>query len=440
MFEDKLGWTRRLSMHNAVILLIAIFCINLCAATTTEMVKNGDFSSTVTTNWSLVAKDTSVKGAIVNQEYVITRSAHAALSDSENANISFSQGSIKLEKDKSYIVRFTAKADSAFTAKAVVKMNKSPWNGYSAYTECLIKTTVDTFSFEFRMDSTSDSAGKLELDLGWMRAQGKITLDNISLQAKSGGSANSCEILSNGDFSSTSVTGWLLNLQGKNTATRSVKNGQLEIAVTKYDTGCDTAPYLMQLYQAGLKLQKGVPYKLTFAIKADSIIQMGNYYVGMNKTPWSSYCGYPMLNAGPTWDSSQSVDLTLDSADNSARIVFDLGGIGGPGKIYFDNISLKIIDCNTEVMHTALVSGQASALKATFRDRTLQILGVSSPASVRLYNPSGKEVLRFGELTPSKGAIFLPLKGKTAKGVYFVRIAERNAQKGTSCTVRLINQ
>jgi hypothetical protein len=432
--------TGKTVIFKAGIMVCTMMCLGLFAATTTELIKNGDFGSTVTSNWTLVSTDTSVKGAIVNQEYVITRSKHASASDTLNSGIAFVQKGITLEKDKYYTVRFTAKADSAFTAKVVAKMTKSPWGGYSQYQECSIKTTIDTFNFVFRMDSTTDTNSCLEFDLGWMRAVGKISLDNISLKVQPGNTTNSSELLINGDFSSPAVSSWLLNLQGKNTGARVIKDGQLEVTITKWDTACSEKPYLIQVQQTGLKLLKDASYKLAFAIKADSNIVSGNYYVGMNKDPWDSYCAYPMLSAGPTWDSSQYVEFTMSNADNGARVVFDLGGLGGPGKVYFDNISLKCTSCNSGVAELATVHSKSPKLFAILKNRSLEIAGVSSPVSIRLYNSSGKAVLSLGEIKPNNGTVSLSLCQKTAAGVYFARIIERNAPKNTSSVVRLIHQ
>jgi hypothetical protein len=416
----------RISISNAgkndrfivpVIFFIAFLSFSVFATTSPELVKNGDFSSTTVTNWTLAVKDSSVKGAITDQAYVITRSVHAAASDTNNYGIQLSQGSISLEKGKSYVFSFTAKADSEFTASINVGMNKSPWTSYSGYFPFSVKTVLDTFSFEFKMDST-DAASRIVLDIGWMRAKGTVTLDNISLKSSSSGSTNSGEILLNWDFSSTVVANWPLNLQGKGTATKAITNGQLVISITK----CDTFPYCIQLDQTGIKLVKGASYNLTWKAKADSLFS-GGVYAGPNHEPWGQYGGYGSFSMSQDWDSTNSWPFTVDTADNSARIAFDLGGMAGPGKIYFDYISLKRTDVPVKNNVTA---DKKSGFHAILKGHMLQIQATSPITAYQIFNASGKELISSGKIASNCGMVSLVLNPGMSKGVYFVKIMEKS--------------
>jgi hypothetical protein len=419
--------------------------INLCAATSTEMIKNGDFSSTVVTNWTLIPTDTSVKGAIVNQEYVITRSQHASASDTLNSGIALSQGSLSLEKGKAYNASFTAKADSAFIAKVTIKKNTSPWCSYSGYIEFPIKTTVDTFKFSFKMDSASDAESRLEFDLGWMRSIGKITLDNISLKldTSSIGPQPVGEIIKNGDFSSTNLTGsyWKLATENGSKGTMKVENGQLKVAVTKL--GTEQAAWEIQCMQTNVKIDSGHTYHVSLHGKADSVYS-SMVYIGINKDPWSSYTGWSNnFMFFPDMDTLNFYfDFTMDTAsDPAAKFVITLGATAVPNTFTFDNISVKCTDCNSDTKEGAIIARQSLKLQATLIDRNLRIVGVSSPASIRLYDATGKTIFFFGEAMPQKGTLSFPLYQKIAKGVYFTKIAERSAQRESpSAIIRLINQ
>jgi hypothetical protein len=425
------------------IFIAAICTIALFASTGTEMITNGDFSSTVLTNWTLAKADSvNVSGAITSGQYVVTRAAAALAGDTNSWNIQFSRKSLSMEKGKIYTVSYSAKSDSTFSMDVNVGMNKDPWTTYSGFQQATVTNVLDTFSFEFTMDTT-DAGARLVFDLGRMRAMGKITLDNISMKASGAVIDPSGELIKNGDFSSTSLTNWAVNIKSGSgaAATKSVVNGQLVVDITKMGSP-DPTNYDVQLSQIGLKLVKGKEYQVTWKAKSDSIYQMGAY-VGMNKDPWGMYSSYNGGNVlTPDWDSTYLYTFAMDSADDvNGRIAFDIGDVAGGGarKVYFDNISMKCTNCNTNVGEVTAISKQTPQLRAIFKNRILEIAGVSSPSLVHLYNSTGKEIITIGEMAPNKGTISIALKRTIAKGVYFARIVEKSAQKNlSSSTVRLI--
>jgi hypothetical protein len=109
--------------------------------------------------------------------------------------------------------------------------------------------------------------------------------------------------------------------------------------------------------------------------------------------------------------------------------------------VYLDNISMKCTNCNAGVGDFTAISKQTTPLRAVFKNRTLEVAGVSSSASVRLFNSMGKELVVSKEMEPNKGTIFLTLKRTIAKGIYFARITDRSVKNNISSnTVKLIQQ
>jgi hypothetical protein len=419
----------------ATILLFPTF-----ASVAQELVTNGDFSSTTITNWTLAVPDTSVKGGIESGQYVITRKAKAKPADTTNWGIQLSYKGLSLEKGKTYVVSFIAKADSVFIANVNVGMNKSPWGTYSGFTQFTITSTLDTFTFEFKMDS-ADNACRIVFDVGFMKGPGKLFLDNISVKADAGSSTTAGELIKNGDFSSASLAMWKLNFRtAKSKATMSVVNGELEVNLTKMGNYPDSAlNYDIQLAQTGIKLEKGKNYKLKWDARTTVPYQMSNY-VAMNKDPWAAYSSYNAVLYSTDMDVGESLEFTMDSAtDAGARVAFDMGDVADstPRKVYFDNISLTCTDCNTNVAEVFAASANLAQLHGIMKGRTIEIAGLSSPATLRIYNASGKMVLAFGEKTPATGSVSVALTRELAKGVYLVKV---NQGASSPATLRLINQ
>ncbi|MBN1309322.1 MAG: carbohydrate binding domain-containing protein [Chitinispirillaceae bacterium] len=433
--------TTTAAVRRTGIVIAAICCAGAFASSEPELVKNGDFSSTTLTNWAFSRKDSAnVSGVITSGVYVVTRATDAAEDDTNTWNVQFSHTGISLEKGKSYTVSFQAKADSSFEMEVNVGMNRDPWSSYSGYQKYTVKNTWDTLSFEFTMTDTSDNAARLVFDMGRMRTAGTISLDNISMKAVSTGATG--ELVRNGDFSSSSVTSWTLNLQKGAAATRSIVDGQLVVDITTFMfTDSIAERYYIQLQQTGIKLQKGLEYEIKFHAKSDSIYQI-MVYLGQNKDPWGNYSGWgfsPMVS--PEWDTTYSTAFIMDSADDvGARLVFDLGDpMGeGPRKVYFDNISVKAIG-GADVERNRIAQPAATAgLRAIFRGRNLEIEGVSALVSAELFNASGKAVAAFGAIHPGDGTASFAVSRTLAKGMYLVRVTEktdRNSVKLTTCRV-----
>jgi hypothetical protein len=417
------------------------FCSILLATSGPELITNGDFSSATTTDWTLQA-GTAVTGAVESGQYVITRSSKAT-TDTSSYSIQFSYKGLNIEKGKTYVLSFAAKADSAFSSTVNVGMNKSPWGTYSGYNQFTITTVLDTFAFEFKMDSATDNGSRLAIDVGYMKGPGKCYLDNISLKSRTDSGTTTDEIIKNGDFSSSSITMWKLNIRSGSgaVATMKVVGGELEVTVVSMGTSSPTN-YDIQVSQVGLSLLKGKTYNVTWDARSDSTYQM-SCYVGMNKDPWAAYSSYTTLYMTKE-KGSGSYTFIMDSAnDAGARIALDVGDPNGGGarKVYFDNISVKCSDCISNVIESASRFPALPRVQAMVKDRKLVIAGVSSPVAIRLYNAAGKEVLAHGVVAPNNGTVSFSLNRPLANGVYFANIEEKATPKELSSTmVRCINR
>jgi hypothetical protein len=430
--------------RNAGVVLTTLWCAGAFASSEPELVKNGDFSSTTITNWTLGRKDSAhVSGQITGGAYVVTRTAAAAANDTDSWNIQFSHKGISLQKGKSYTVSFKVKADSAFQMAVNVGMNKDPWGTYSGFQQYAVKNTWDSLSFEFTMTDNSDDGARLVFDFGLMRKAGTISLDNVSLKAVA--VSGSGELVRNGDFSSTSVTSWMINLQKGAAATRSVVDGKLVVDITKFAMP-DSIPerYFVQLQQTGVKLQKGLEYEIKFHAKSDSIYQI-MIYLGQNKDPWANYSGWGFTAMlGPDWDTTYGTTFVMDSADDAgARLVFDLGDPAGVGarKVYLDNISVKAI--GGEGVEKMRIGPDAAApdLHALLRNGNLEIGGVSTSVSAELFDVAGKTIVSFGGIRPADGKASFAINRLLPKGMYIVRVREVNGSTTVrSNVVPLINR
>lgn len=434
------------ALRRVVVLLSVLCCGGAFASSEPELVKNGDFSSSTLTNWSLARKDSAnVTGQITGGAYVVTRAIVAAAGDTNAWNIQFVYKGISLQKGKSYTVSFKVKADSTFGMNVNVGKNKDPWGTYSGYQPYTVKNSFDSLSFEFTMTDSTDDAARLVFDMGLMRKAGKIYLDNISIKAATTSAAG--ELVRNGDFSSTVVTAWSINAQKGAAATRSVADGKLVVDITKFFAAPDSSAerYYIQLQQTGINLQKGREYEIKFHAKSDSTYQI-MAYVGQNKDPWANYSGWSFsAMLSPIWDStSYTTTFTMDSADDAgARLVFDIGDQAGVGvrKVYFDNISVKAVGGIAIEERPSAPAAAIAGIRTQLTGGRWEINGVSAPVSAELFNASGKVVTTFGTILPVDGRVSFAINRSIAKGMYFMRVSEKTGGNSVRYNItRFFNQ
>jgi endoglucanase len=120
-----------------------------------------------------------------------------------------------------------------------------------------------------------------------------------------------------------STDGWSLQNQGTAASQLLRVDNALKVDIINGST----ESWHVQLVKNNINLQSGKKYRFSFKAKSD-INRNGTSYIGMNKSPWSSYSGY---NSISLTDTFAVYTFVFDQAanDNTARMVFDLGKSNG---------------------------------------------------------------------------------------------------------------
>ncbi|MCK9181491.1 MAG: carbohydrate binding domain-containing protein [Fibrobacteraceae bacterium] len=145
----------------------------------------------------------------------------------------------------------------------------------------------------------------------------------------------------NGTFAE-GTSGWTLNVWAGG-ATGSVTNGEYKIAIDSIGTN----NYQIQLIQAGLILEKGQSYEVSFDAYS-SLSRSLEVNVEMNDDPWTSYLSGVQEYSLSTSKQTFKLQFTMEQAtDSSSRVSFNAGASTSP--VYVDNISIKKIDRLTDI-------------------------------------------------------------------------------------------
>ncbi len=147
-----------------------------------ELVSNGDFLNGLLP-WSFgVHQSASAKGMVINGEYKIS----PITAGEQVWNIQLTQSGIKLEKGKTYEVRFEAGAKTNRKIFPNVGMSQDPWQSYIEGEPKVFEIGPEkkVYSFQFTMNAESDPNGRIEMNCGTSDVE--MVLDNVSIrEAKS---------------------------------------------------------------------------------------------------------------------------------------------------------------------------------------------------------------------------------------------------------------
>ncbi|MFP4163587.1 MAG: family 16 glycosylhydrolase [Chitinispirillaceae bacterium] len=152
-----------------------------------ELILNGGFDSALT-GWSPLAafEGAAAQGTVENGEF----RASITSPGEHDWTVQFTQSGIPLEKGASYVLAFDAYADEPRTIAAGVNQNQDPWVPYHKNTFS-IGTEKETCSYVFQMEHDTDSAARIEFDLGLFT--GNLYIDNVSLMKEEPfSSVNNC--------------------------------------------------------------------------------------------------------------------------------------------------------------------------------------------------------------------------------------------------------
>ena len=220
----------------------------------------------------------------------------------------------------------------------------------------------------------------------------------------------------NGKFE-TGKNGWTLNIWD-GSATGDIINGEYRAIISSIGEN----NHDIQLVQAGLIIEKGKSYEVTFDAYAVTNRTL-EVNVEMENDPWTSYLQTPEIINLTTTKTSYSIFFKMGQpTDSSGRLAFNFGG--ATGTIYLDNVKIQQ---TTEISHAPLV-GKKLNLKpdVSYQKSSLRIRSGSDPdnrLSVYLLDLTGKVINRRDLQSCSEHTWNLKLSGLPG-GIYVVGLKE----------------
>jgi hypothetical protein len=145
-----------------------------------ELVTNGDFSGGVA-GWTFGAWEGAEGASVVdNGEYIINMTT----AGEEGWHAQLNSGGLDITMGTTYVVSFSARAESEYNLQVVVGMQADPWTAYSGYKRFTVGTEMKTFSFEFTMSDSTDQDARIVFDVG--DYSGILVLDDVSVKPLEG--------------------------------------------------------------------------------------------------------------------------------------------------------------------------------------------------------------------------------------------------------------
>ncbi|WP_350244051.1 carbohydrate binding domain-containing protein [Deinococcus sonorensis] len=265
---------------------------------------------------------------------------------SVNYAVQVRQDGLNVVQQKRYQVDFDAWASAP--RHMMVKVGGGDTRGFAAYSGeqdvALTTTASQHHSFTFDMAATTDTAARLEFNLGAAGA-GQVWIDNVSL--KQIGDAPVVQVrpplpdgnlIYNPSFTQNDpavpgiagVAGtsyWSTWEDGSSGLTSTVKNGELQLAVAHVNPANN---WHVQLNQTGVPLEQGKSYTLTFKGHSTSPRTVA-VVIGENG---GSYARYLDKTAALT-TTGQTYTYTFTSpVTNPAAQLQILGAVGQQGDAY----------------------------------------------------------------------------------------------------------
>ena len=240
-------------------------------------------------------------------------------------------------------------------------------------------------------------------------------------------------LIKDGNFPGSSLsTYWTLNqgqYYGNSEATVTVSGGKAAINVKKI--GAD--PWNPQIVQAGLPLDKGTKYRLTFDAQA-SVARELQALLQRPDSPWTTYTDTVIQLTTATQTFKREFEMTAASNSNG-QVTFNLGQ--ATGTVTLSKVSLIRIFALSGGNQTGIAADRrlASPVKPTLR-AVQSSSGVkvsfkaaeTGSATLRLYNIKG-DVLSTASLQTVSGKSYTqtlnPSVGKLPGGFYIVGL-QRN--------------
>jgi endoglucanase len=139
-----------------------------------------------TTDWQLYTQQTgNATRTLQNDEIQIVVNNGST----ETWHVQLAKNNVKIEKDKMYLLSFTARSTGDRTINAYIGKSSSPYTAYSGGSSFLLTTEKKAFSFTFQMKESTDLASRIVFDLGKSTEDfflDEVTLSEVTVKINSG--------------------------------------------------------------------------------------------------------------------------------------------------------------------------------------------------------------------------------------------------------------
>jgi hypothetical protein len=224
---------------------------------------------------------------------------------------------------------------------------------WTPYVQDIVKLSADYTTVEkiFQMTEDTDAESIFNIALGTLSGEERITgqhticIDNISLEKvdapQQGEIAVGTDLIQNGDFSSGAEK-WESSIDGSGNTTATADFSQGKAVYTIENAGVND--WDVQLKQAGITLEEGASYKVSFEISSTAARTVK--YALMNPS-YDWYAGADIsLDAGTVRTVSDTITITKDTS-NAITFYISMGKFDGKdtaaSTIEISNIHLEKI-------------------------------------------------------------------------------------------------
>ena len=299
-------------------------------------INNGDFSIIEDLNnddgWKfMTALEGEAVASISNNEIIITTSNAGTV----DYSVQLVQADIPLEKGATYTVSFDAKASEARSLKVAVK---APDRGYTEYmTAKTVELTTDknAYVYEFKMESDSDSNGRLEFNMGATASTADIYISNVSIKKTKPADPSQKEvktILADGNYvynggfqeGDAYLAYWEIinNVQASVSVTKENMARRLKVTVASEEAKAED----VLVGQCDLAIEAGKVYALSFDAQADAAKDMKIVVAGQE-----------VIANLTTDNNTYNFKFVMPAILENTNIAFYMGE---KGTTYLDNVRL----------------------------------------------------------------------------------------------------
>lgn len=137
-------------------------------------------------DWQLYTQQTgNAAKAMANDEIQIIINNGST----ETWHVQLVKNNVKIEKDKMYLLSFTARSTAERTINAYIGKSSTPYTGYSGGNPFILGTETKNYSFTFQMKDPTDLSSRIVFDLGKSTEDfflGEVILNEVTVQINSG--------------------------------------------------------------------------------------------------------------------------------------------------------------------------------------------------------------------------------------------------------------